>query len=294
MITIKRLAECTIADAAAAWNKGFSDYYVQMSLSVDDFVNRISTLGLSPTHSIVAWADGEPVGIILNGFRQLGGKRVAWNGGTCVAPAYRKQGVGRAMLATALQIYREEGAQIALLEAFRQNTRAISLYEELGYQITDRLLFLQTTEPTILSPFAPQDGPYQIKHGIPADVQRLPFYQSNVPWQTQWQMMRDGEAVLVQDERGETVGYALYKRAFDEAGKVTTITLCQCVSVENERTAAEAILRCALQHVFTPAVPIGKRTTFNLPASQTVLISVLEAFGFTPSIEQVHMQASLT
>lgn len=85
----------------------------------------------------------------------------------------------------------------------------------------------------------------------PHDVRDLFYYRSMAPWQTQWAGIRDGQSLLVQDDAGETVGYALYKRGFDHSGTLTSIFLMQC-EVNPEREDSEAIIRYTLSNVFGP------------------------------------------
>jgi GNAT superfamily N-acetyltransferase len=289
MITIKRLSECTFDEATRAWNRGFEGYYFDATATVERFTHRLGTEGLSPALSVVAFVDGEPIGLVLSGVRMIEGKKVAWNGGTGVATEYRRQGVGRKMMEAALSIYREEGVDIATLEAFRQNEKAIALYQQLGYKIVDRLLFLQNTEAFAGDPFAAgSQSEYVCKHSIPQDVRSLSYYHSMAPWQTQWAGIRDGEAVLVQEQNGETVGYALYKRTFDESGKLASIVLFQCCA-SPEREDREAIVRFALSRVFGPFDQACRRTSFNFPASNELVVNVLQQAGFQPSTEQVYM-----
>ncbi|MCK9918290.1 hypothetical protein MXD81_55125, partial [Microbacteriaceae bacterium K1510] len=152
----------------------------------------------------------------------------------------------------------------------------------------DQLLFLQHTGPFERNPFeTDQETAYHVKKGIPQDVRSLSYYNSMAPWQTQWAGIRDGESVLVQDETGTAVGYALYKRGFDDAGKLISITLSQCAAAP-DREDAEQIVKAALSQVFGPFDQECRRTTFNFPASQERVVRILETAGFAPSTEQVY------
>lgn len=41
MITIKRLVDCTIADAVIAWNDGFEGYFVDATTTPEKFLTRM-------------------------------------------------------------------------------------------------------------------------------------------------------------------------------------------------------------------------------------------------------------
>lgn len=250
--------------------------------------------GLSADLSIIAFQDEQPVGIVLSGVRTIDGKRVAWNGGTGVAASVRRQGLGRQLMNALVDVYREAGIDTAILEAFRQNDKAIALYQQIGYEIIDNLIFLQRTDAMTKTLFYfENESAYQLKRGIPHDVCSLPFYQSMSPWQTQWASVRDGESLTILNVAGDTVGYAIYKRAFDEEGHLHSITLMQCEAAPGIEDGDD-IVRFALSHLFAPFDVACRRTTFNLPVSNQRLIKILEEAGFTLSTEQVYMKMEMT
>lgn len=135
----------------------------------------------------------EPAGFVLNGFRDINGKRIAWNGGTAIAPTYRGKAIGKKLMLKNLELYREQGVDIATLEALDQNEPAIKLYEHVGYEIMDRLVLLQHECPMSSTLFEQLDHhSYTITKGLPRDVNEISFYQRLSPWQTGWQSMKEG------------------------------------------------------------------------------------------------------
>ncbi|MFM1655607.1 GNAT family N-acetyltransferase [Brevibacillus sp. B_LB10_24] len=294
MITVKRLCDCSLSDITQAWNRGFEGYYFPVSMTVESLIGRLAAEGYTPSVSVVAFADGEPVGLAASGIRTINSQKVAWNGGTGVATEYRRQGVGRRLVEAALELYREEGVDVATLEAVSQNDRAIALYRQLGYEVTDRLVFWERTDGMSGAEFGDLAGSaYRIRRGIPQEAAALSYYRSDVPWQNQWQSVRDGEAVFVEDEAKEVIGYALYKRTLDETGEAASIVLRQCAARPG-RQDEESIIRYALGHVFAPLQRACRRTTFNQPASQETVLRILAEAGFQSSgMEQVYMKRKM-
>ncbi len=133
-------------EATEAWNKGFEGYALNQEMSVEKFIYRLHTEELSPTLSFIAYDQKEPVGIVLNGFRKVDGKMIAWNGGTGVFASYRGKGIGKLLIHHALEIYQQEGANIATLEALIDNYPAIKLYESQGYKMVDVLSIMERKE----------------------------------------------------------------------------------------------------------------------------------------------------
>jgi GNAT superfamily N-acetyltransferase len=288
MIEVKRLKDCTIEEGVKAWNVGFEGYYFDATTTSENFITRLVSEGLSPYLSVVAFKDNKPVGIVKNGVRQVNGKKIAWNGGTGVASEFRKQGIGHILMEETLKIYQEEGVDLATLEAISDNERAIALYQKIGYELVDDLVYLELKGSLpIEETLSNQD--YCIERATPQQIGSLPFYKGLNPWQTHWQAAKEGEALLVKDEEGVEIGYAYFKRTFDPQGKHVGTVLFQCESDSN-REDAERIVHFLLQHVFNSFQEDIRRVIPNLPKRQSSLTyKVLEQLGFKPIGNQVYM-----
>lgn len=292
MLEIKRLADCTLKEALAAWNAGFEGYFADMTMTYEAFLRRFPFEDLSPELSVVAFMDGEPAGLIVNGVRNVGGLKTAWNGGTAVAVKYRKQGVGRALMEETLKLYEQNGITLAMLEAIEGNDKAISLYESLGYQIVDRLEYLELKGKQAQEPAAPSNR-YSFRKAAPLQAGLLPFYKGGNPWQTQWQSAKDAEAVILSDSSGKDAGYAYFKKSFNEKGEHTGTTIFQCEADES-RDDAEEILQSLISHIFGSLNDDIRRVIVNLPLERSRLThSVFKQNGFTPFVSQVMMNRSM-
>lgn len=287
---IKSLSDCSFADAVKIWNEGFQGYFVDMTTSLDRYLGRLQRDGVSPEFSLLAYCDGRPAGFLLNGIRKNGRLKVAWNGGTGVSLQFRGQGLGKALMAATLDLYSEQGVDVAMLEAISENQPAIALYEQFGYETVDRLIFLEHKRRLGEHAFGRiKSQSYLAKHVAPYDVGRLEFYHELAPWQAQWQSVtrNSGEALIVCDAYGAAVGYALYQKKYDEQGSTISIALYQCVSLPG--VDAEAVISCALQTVYAPPELECERSTYNLGTANEVVQMMLVKAGFTSLIEQVHM-----
>jgi ribosomal protein S18 acetylase RimI-like enzyme len=290
-IEIRRLSNCSFAEALKVWNEGFLGYFVDMTLTLDDYLARLQREGLSPECSLMAFVADRPAGFLLSGLRMNGDEKVAWNGGTGVVPEFRHTGVGKTLLSATLNLYRELDVEVASLEAISENHNAISLYQKFGYEVVDRLVSLkhhgQLQRQTST---AATGGSYSVKPISVAAVSELAFYPRMVPWQAQWQSMAitNGEAVSVVDAAGVTVGYALYRRKREERGTLASIALFQCVA-DPQRDDQEAIVTAALEYLFSPFDLECRRATYNLGSPSQAADQILRRWGFAFFVEQVHM-----
>ncbi|WML26990.1 GNAT family N-acetyltransferase [Neobacillus sp. OS1-33] len=281
-IALKKLTECTIQDTVTAWNRGFEGYFVPLEMTAELFFNRMVNEGLSLKHSLVAFDGEEPVAIVLNGFRIVDGKKIAWNGGTGIAAEYRGRGVSTRLMEEAIKVYSEAGVIVATLEAIKENDKAIRLYEKFGYEITDSLVYLGGTLDLSNTPLTSES----IR---PEQFPTFSFYKENVPWQCQWQSVRSGEAQIYFNSNQNPIGYSLYKRTWDQNGYLEKIFLYQLELFDrvNEET---------IKAIFTSISGEQQKTvnfmTINAPLSNPVIPLLLD-LGFEKKTEQVQMVKKL-
>lgn len=102
-------------------------------------------------HTLVVYLQQEPTSVLV-------GYAVYWLVGPelhllnlAVAPAWRRQGIGRALLTEALRRGREAGAEIAWLEVRPSNTAALALYHSLGFrQVMVRKRYYESGEDALI------------------------------------------------------------------------------------------------------------------------------------------------
>lgn len=292
---LRRMNTCSFQTALDVWNEGFQGYFVDLTLSLDKLLVRLTSRNVSPELSFIAFVGDRPIGFLVNGIRENSGRRFAWNGGTGVIPEFRGKGIGKVLVNAALDLYAKEQVDIAMLEAISSNQSAIRLYESCGYEVVEELTFLETSKAIDNFASSTSHSSYGIERVAPAVVGRLPFYRELSAWQGQWQSlsMTNGDAFIVIDGDRKPVGYALYEKRFDDAGRLERIFLYQC-EVEPDRGDAGAIAALALENLFTSAAGECVRTTHNFRKSNTLVIDMLTKAGFTTSIEQVHMIKAIT
>ncbi|MCA1038531.1 GNAT family N-acetyltransferase [Bacillus infantis] len=294
MIEIRRLSDCSINEAVTAWNKGFEGYFFNAATTPEKFVARMAAEGLSPDLSIIAFAEGEPIGIVKSGIREFRGRKIAWNGGTGVASSWRSKGVGRRLIEESIKIYKEKGVQMATLEAISENAKAISLYEKLGYQKVDDLEYLELKGRLEKNPLSLADQKfYEVMSVYPQEVSALDFYKGTDPWQTCWQNAAGGEA-LIALEGGNAIGYAFFRKGFSAEGSHMATTLFQ-LEAEQGRNDRREIGAYLLSRIFGDFSDDIRRVIPNFPVSgNKEIYELLSAIGFTPAVNQVYMMKELS
>lgn len=290
IFTYKRLSELPVQEIAGLWNRSFEGYYVDASMTLDQLIARVAAEGLSLERSLACYADGQPAGIVMNVFRETASGIEARNGGTAVMPEYRGKGVGKAMMERNEELYKAEGVAKAYLEAISVNERAIRLYEGQGYRIADRLKLLSGERYSAATAPAGQAGPYTVRRGPASEAVSLPWYTPGDVWQASLPSLKDGESVIVRKD-GRDECFALYRRSYDASGRLTGIILYRCEAAPGIADT-EGALQAALNEVWLPGAAC-KRSAFNIPASATELLALLEQAGFAETMEQVLMMKEM-
>lgn len=166
----------SIEQLAEAFTLGYTGYFVPITFSAERMQQHITNHDIDLRASWAAFADGVPVALCLLG--QRGGH--GWIGGVGVAPDYRRRGVARALMQRVHQGARERGLTEIMLEVLVQNVQAKTLYEQLGYQVTRRLLILEA--PADLGIPAPE---LDVRPVTPAEA--LAHYAAFHPVANPWQ-----------------------------------------------------------------------------------------------------------
>lgn len=129
---------------AHAWvemfNQAFIDHWNHHPYTVEQFLHALTSQDYRPDLDLVAIApDGTLAAFCSNCIcqadNQRSGRQEGWVGVLGTRRGFRRLGLGRAMLLTALQKLRAAGMDIALLGVDRQNpSGALHLYQSVGFQ----------------------------------------------------------------------------------------------------------------------------------------------------------------
>ncbi len=135
MLAYRTLNNASIETLHEAFQNAFSDYQVEMNLSIETFKQMLQRRGYAPEISIGAFKDDRLVGFVLNGLRNLNGKTTVYDIGTGVIIDYRRQGVTSNMLLNVKEVLKQNQIEQYLLEVIQSNTSALQLYKKEGFKI---------------------------------------------------------------------------------------------------------------------------------------------------------------
>jgi len=132
---IRPLKESDLEDLVFAILLSFEGYFVTMPTELSYWKNRYQAARVVYELSFGYFAEGQIVGFIINGIDEWMGKKTAFNTGTGVVPKYRGQGIVDQLYQYAHSHFAQHGIQQYALEVVQENTRAIRVYERIGFSI---------------------------------------------------------------------------------------------------------------------------------------------------------------
>ena len=117
-------------ELAALFTAAYEGYFVPFAVDAGMLRFLTEAFDLDREASRVALRDGAPVGLANLGLRGPD----AWVGGVGVVPSERRRGTGRALMGALHEQARDRGVDRVWLEVIHENTQALALYEDLGYE----------------------------------------------------------------------------------------------------------------------------------------------------------------
>lgn len=135
----KTLENSSIGTITAAFNAAFADYTFNMQQTEESLSNKIFREHINLSKSIGVFDDDILAGFILFGIGEHNDITTAWDGGTGVLPAYRRQQLTLKMFEHIKPLLKNAGCQQILLEVLTTNTAALSIYQKIGFEINREL-----------------------------------------------------------------------------------------------------------------------------------------------------------
>lgn len=121
--------------AHAVIEEAFADHWGHLPRSFEDWEQAVlQSDGFDPTLTFMAFDGNEVAGVVVNRYRDI-----AWVWQLAVRPAWRKRGLGLALLLQAFNEFYQRGDRVVGLGVDAQSlTGATRLYEKAGMHVTKR------------------------------------------------------------------------------------------------------------------------------------------------------------
>lgn len=269
-------------DLIGALNTAYADYFVPIRLAAQSFERLVTREAIRLEASATALYNGRIVGMGLLGVR---GRR-AWIGGMGVVPEFRRQGIGRRIMAYLIEQARQLAVRHIQLEVITQNRIALDLYQSIGFRTTRRLLVLSGEErPSSLATLAAHPGVTIEASDAVSLLAHLPeMAVVPAPWQRDpeslWQMRDRLDGFSAHHQSDGLLGLCLWSGDEEQTG----IYFLNAITQE----AIGALLGALLARL-----PSARFSYLNVPEDDPAL-PVLRAAGFWDTVDQYEMHLDLS
>lgn len=129
MVVTKTLEQVGIEELTRSYNEGFSDYKVPIAMSEEKLQSTLTRNGYRSESSVGLFDDEQLIGFVLNGVRG----NYCYDSGTAIIPAYRGKGYAHLLLEKTFSLLNSQDIHTWVLEVLSDNTRAIRLYQRIGF-----------------------------------------------------------------------------------------------------------------------------------------------------------------
>ena len=212
MLTMTSLENISIQELHTTFCEAFGDYSVPIDMPLERFQGNMKRNGYDHAVSVGAYADGRLVGFIMSGHRTWEGCNTAYDMGTGVIPAYRGQGIAKAMVGQLKTLLADNGLSRYILEVITTNTKALSLYEKAGFRERRDFSCLRVDKSALDTEVS-----YRHDHPYSIDFTRMEdFWDESPSWQNSSdsiQAISDSIQISTVALDGRIVGYGLVNPA---------------------------------------------------------------------------------
>ena len=224
MIEIKSLAKTEFDTIFKAFNQAFADYEIQ--LNDEQLKAMMKRRGYCPELSFAAFDGNDIVAFTLNGIGYFNGISTAYDTGTGTLKAYRGKGLATKIFEHSIPHLKEANIGQYLLEVLQHNTKAVSVYRNLGFEVSREFYyFMQKNEEILHKPktahanFSIQQIDIEAFHSISG------FWDFHPSWQNSFASIQratgDFVCLGVFSEK-ELAGYCVFEPA---SGDITQIAV---------------------------------------------------------------------
>jgi len=134
---IKSLEKTDFEIIAKACIRAFADY--EILLNAEELKIMWKRRGFNPDLSFAAFEGEDIVAFTLNGIGNFNGIKMAYDTGTGTLKEYRGQGLATKIFEYSIPYLKAANINHYLLEVLQHNTKAVSVYRKIGFEVTREL-----------------------------------------------------------------------------------------------------------------------------------------------------------
>lgn len=207
-----------------AFEQAFADYEMQLNkVQLQTMLNR---RGFNPELSFAAFEGEEIVAFTFNGIGHYNGIPTAYDTGTGTLKEYRGKGLATRIFEYSIPFLKDAGINQYLLEVLQHNTKAVSVYRNIGFEVARELnYFIQRIEE-IHNGISNVNSYYSIKQIDIEVFNSIPdFWDFTPSWQNSFESIKRAQNDFVSlgvFSDKELLGYCVFEPA---SGDITQLAV---------------------------------------------------------------------
>lgn len=222
METITSLGKISFDFLFDAFSRAFNDYEIQ--IDKNEFQMMLSRRGFVPELSFGAFDEGQLVSFTLNGIGMFNGQKTGYDTGTGTVKEYRGKGLATEVFSFSIPVLKNAGITQYVLEVLQHNTKAISVYKNLGFEASREFNYFVQHKDEIKHSF--RSLKYELRR-IDLDLkeQMVRFHDFAPSWQNSFESIarRRSDFIILGAFDGKTlVGYCIFA---PDTGDITQIAV---------------------------------------------------------------------
>lgn len=185
---IRSLGSTDFETIYKAFSSSFADYEVQ--LNEMEFLTMLKRCGFDAGLSFGAFDGEDIIAFTLNGIGTFNGIPTAYDTGTGTLKEFRGQGLATKIFEYSIPFLKKMGVEQYLLEVLQHNIKAVSVYRNLGFEVTREFnYFIQNTKE-IFSEITTLDLPFIVKQTRIDELQAaVEFWDFHPSWQNSFESL---------------------------------------------------------------------------------------------------------
>ena len=224
METIKSLNNINFNSIFSAFNKAFQNY--EMQLNKDELHTMLGRRGFVPKLSFGAFENKKLIAFTLNGIGVYNNIKTAYDTGTGTLKEYRGQGLATKIFKYSIPFLKKANVTQYLLEVLQHNSKAVSVYKNLGFEISREFnYFVKKTDEIELNTNV-FDPSYQAKQiDLSKSESMIKFWDFIPSWQNSFEAISrkiDAFEIIGIYKNGNLVGYSIFE---PNSGDITQIAV---------------------------------------------------------------------
>ena len=219
---IRSLANTGFDTIFKAFSQAFADY--EMQLNSEQLRTMLKRRGFVAELSFAAFDDDEIVAFTLNGIGKFGDSATAYDTGTGTVKERRGEGLATEIFSYSIPHLRAAGIGQYLLEVLQHNTGAVSIYRNLGFEVTREFNYAVQDNDLVGKAAEVAEDTYSLRNAGPEILNVAPvFWDFNPSWQNSNESILrtvDDFIFLGVYAGEELIGYGVFEPA---SGDITQI-----------------------------------------------------------------------